>query len=69
MSESTVTLYRSELEDIAKVLKKFPEVESFDVTVDDSSGIGKITDIVIPNVEINGAKGDLRISITGVDHW
>jgi hypothetical protein len=69
MSESTVSLYRSELEDIAKVLKKFPEAESLDITVDNSSGIGKITDIVIPNVEINGATGDLKISITGVDHW
>jgi len=69
MSESKVTLYRSELADIAKVLTKFPEAESLEITVDSSSGIGKITDIVIPNVEINGTTGDLKISITGVDHW
>ena len=69
MSESTVPLYRRELEDIANALKKFPEAESFAITVDNSSGVGKITDIVIPNVEINGTKGDLKISITGVEHW
>jgi hypothetical protein len=69
MSENTVSLYRSEVEDIAKLLKKFPEAESIEIIVNNSSGIGKLTDVIIPEVEVNGAKGDLRISITGVDHW
>lgn len=65
---SEVSLFRDELEDIHKIMKKFPEAEKVDIIVDDSNGIGKLTDIVIP-ATINGVSGDLKISITNVENW
>lgn len=69
MSESKVTLYRDEVEDIAKLIKKFPDAHGIDIIVDDSNGIGKLTDVVIHEVTVNGVKGEMKVTITGVDHW
>ena len=69
MSKNKVTLYCDEVENIAKLLQKFPDARRIDIIVEDSSGIGKLTDVVIHEVVVNGVTGELRVTITGVDHW
>jgi hypothetical protein len=61
-------LQRSDLNDIQKVLDTFPEVKSFEIIKDDTSGIGYTLDISFDN-KINGIVCKVIVPVVTVDSW
>lgn len=61
-------LHRKDIEKIASVLEKFPDVEVFELTQDSSSGIGSIITMTFAQ-EVNGLRGSFDIEISGVEDW
>lgn len=61
-------LHKKDLEKIQDVLKKFPDVETFEITYDHSSGIGAVVTMTFDH-EINGLKGSFSVEISGVGDW
>ncbi len=61
-------LYRKDIEKIQEVLAKFPDVETFEIDSDNSSGIGAVVTMTFDH-EVNGMRGNFRIEISGVDNW
>jgi len=61
-------LHRKDIEKIKEVLEKFPEAETFELTYENSSGIGAIVTMIF-NHEVNGVRGSFEIEIAGVEDW
>jgi len=64
----TVYLNRKDLEQVSKILDKFPEVNSFSIEQDNSSGIGDITTLKL-NTNIEGIRGEFSVEISGIEDW
>lgn len=64
----TVILHRNDIERISDILAKFPNVEAFELTQENSSGIGSVTYITFAQ-EVNGCKGSFEVEVSGVEHW
>lgn len=64
----TVVLRRSDIERISDILAKFPDVESFELTQETSSGIGSVTYVTFAQ-NINGYKGSFEVEVSGVENW
>lgn len=63
-----ITMNKDELQDILAVLDKFPDIKTFDVLFDGSSGIGNTLSISFPYT-VNGVNSWQLIEISGVDKW
>ena len=61
-------LHRKDIEKITAALEQFSDVDTFELDVDHSSGIGAITTMAF-NQEVNGVKGSFEIEISGVEDW
>lgn len=61
-------LNRKDIEKIQEILIKFPNVESFKIDSDTSSGIGSYITMTFDQ-EVNGMKGSFEIEISGVEDW
>lgn len=61
-------LHRDDIKKIQEILDKFPEVETFQIKNDTSSGIGAHTTIVI-QTKINGVPGEFETVISSVENW
>ena len=61
-------LHRKEIERIQGVLNKFPNVETFELTYENSSGIGAVVTMIF-NQEVNDMRGNFEIEISGVEDW
>ena len=61
-------LHKKDIEKIKEVLEKFPEVETFEINSDHSSGIGAYVTMTIEH-EVNGMRGSFNIEISGVEDW
>ena len=61
-------LHKKDIEKIQEVLAKFPEVETFEIDSDHSSGIGAYVTMTF-NHEVNGMRGSFNIEISGVEDW
>ena len=61
-------LTRSDIEKIAGVLEKFPDIELFELEQTGNSGIGSITTMSFAQ-EVNGLRGSFDIEIAGVEDW
>lgn len=61
-------LHRKDIEKIQEVLAEFPDVETFEIESDHSSGIGAIVTMTF-NQEVNGMRGSFSIEISGVENW
>lgn len=64
----TVILHRNDIERISDILAKFPDVEAFELTQENSSGIGSVTYVTFAQ-NINGCKGSFEVEVSGVEHW
>ncbi len=53
MSKNTILLGITEFNRIVDCLKEFPDAKTLEITVDSISGIGKITELLIPT-KVNG---------------
>lgn len=61
-------LHRKDVEKISKVLEQFPDLDTFEITQDSSSGIGSCTFMTFSR-EISGLKGSFEVEISGVEDW
>lgn len=61
-------LHRKDIERIQSILEKFPDVETFEINADTSSGIGACITITF-NHEVNGLRGSFNVEISGVEDW
>ncbi len=61
-------LHRKDIERIQSVLEKFPDVESFELECENSSGIGAYVTMTF-NHEVNGLRGSFNVEISGVEDW
>ena len=68
IGEKSMFFSRKDIEGIQDVLAKFPEVNTFEIEVDSSSGIGSIT-IMKFDAELNGLKGEFSVQIGDVEDW
>ena len=63
-----IPLHRYDVEKLVEVLKEFPNVDSFSLLHDGSSGIGYAVDI-----EFQEKRGDrettVRVEVSGVENW
>ncbi len=61
-------LHRQDIEKIQEVLAKFPDVKTFEINSDNSSGIGAVVTMTFDH-EVNGMRGNFKVEISGVDNW
>ena len=68
MTTGKMFLHKKDIEEIRSVLKKFPNVETFELDQEGGNGIGTFTTMTF-NQEVNGVKGSFSIEISGVENW
>ena len=61
-------LHRDDLIKVLENMRKFPDIETFVLEQDSSSGIGSITNLVI-ETNVNGVSGQFTIEIAGSERW
>ena len=61
-------LTRKDIEKIKDVLDQFPDLDSFELEQDSSSGIGSVTSMTFAR-EINGLRGSFQIEVSGIENW
>ena len=61
-------LTREDIKLIGELMDELPEAESFRLESDTSSGIGQIL-ILIARTKVIGRMADVKIEISGVEHW
>jgi hypothetical protein len=61
-------LHKDELKKMLEVLEDFPDVKTFEVEVNHSSGIGSITTMSF-DTSVNEWKSKVSIEISGVANW
>lgn len=61
-------LNKTDIKKIQAVLDKFPEVDSFKLELDNSSGIGSIVTMTFDN-KVNDIRGSFKVEISGVEDW
>ena len=61
-------IHRKDIERINDILEKFPDVTTFELKQEGTSGIGTCIYMTF-NKEINGSTGTFEIEISGVDNW
>lgn len=64
----TMYLNRKDIQKINSVLDQFPDLDCFELTEDNSSGIGSIVTMTFSR-ELNGIIGAFTIEIAGVEQW
>lgn len=61
-------LHRKDIDKILDVLKKFPDVETFEIEQSNHSGIGSITTMIFSQT-VNETECELTVEISGVKDW
>lgn len=61
-------LHRDDLKKINDIVAEFPDVETFKVESDTSSGIGAVVTLTVTTT-INGRSADVTYEISGVENW
>ena len=61
-------LNRTDIEKIAEVLEKFPDVHSFELNQETGGGIGTIITMTFDQT-VNGVNGSMTVEISGVENW
>jgi hypothetical protein len=61
-------LHRKDIDKILDVLKKFPDVETFEIEQSNHSGIGSITTMTFSQT-VNETECELTVEISGVEDW
>lgn len=70
MSKDTKELLirRVELEDLNKIVSRFPEIDNFKLIESNMSGIGSVLSIQI-ETSINNIKGKFIVEVSGPENW
>ena len=61
-------LHKEDLEKILEIVAEFPDVETFQVECDTSSGIGAVVTLTV-TTKVNGRLADVTYEISGVENW
>ena len=61
-------IHRDDLKKMVEIMDKFPNIETFLIEQDNSSGIGSITYMTI-RTTIEGEEGEFKIEVSGVQDW
>lgn len=61
-------LHRNDLQKMLSTLEKFPDVETFEIKQDNSSGIGSHTTMIY-EIYANGVSGSFEVVISSVENW
>jgi len=61
-------LHKKDIEKIQEILVKFPDVETFEIDSDSSSGIGAIVTMSF-DYAVNDVRGSFKVEISGVENW
>ena len=61
-------IHRDDLKKMVEIMDKFPNIETFLVEQDNSSGIGSVTSMTI-RTTIEGEEGEFKIEVSGVEGW
>ena len=61
-------LHRKDIEKIKSILDQFPDLDTFELEQDSSSGIGSVTTMTFAR-ELNGHRGSFEIEVAGVEDW
>lgn len=68
MTTDKMFLHRKDIEKIQSILDKFPDVDTFEIDSDTSSGIGAYVTMTFSQ-EVNGMRGSFNVEISGVEDW
>ena len=61
-------LHREDLKLISEIVAEFPEVETFRLDSDSSSGIGSTLKLIV-TTKVMGRMADVTFEISGVENW
>ena len=61
-------LHKDDIIRIQEILKKFPDVNVFELESDNSSGIGSHTTMKFYH-EVNGIEGEFTVTVSNVENW
>lgn len=59
---------KTDVEEILRVMEKFPEATNFELVEEGSNGIGTITTLIV-HTEIRDIIGTFAVEISGVENW
>lgn len=61
-------LHKEDLKLISEIVAEFPDVETFRIESDNSSGIGSIVKLIV-TTKVMGRDADVTFDISGVENW
>ena len=61
-------LHKQDIAKIVDILKEFPDVETFELNAETSSGIGTTVTMTFAH-NVNGISGAFEVEISGVENW
>jgi hypothetical protein len=61
-------LHKEDLKLINEIVAEFPEVETFKLESDNSSGIGSVLKLIV-TTKVIGRDADITFEISGVENW
>lgn len=61
-------LHKEDLKLINEIVAEFPEVETFKLESDNSSGIGSVLKLIV-TAKVMGRDADITFEISGVENW
>lgn len=68
MTNDNIILHRQDIERITDVLKKFPNVEMFEINQERGSGIGTVLTMSFAE-KVNDVQGNFTVEISGIESW
>ena len=68
MTTANIILHRADIERIADVLKKFSDVDMFELTQEGGNGIGTVLSMTFSE-KVNDLRGSFTVEISGVESW
>ncbi len=61
-------LHKDDLKLISEIVAEFPEVDTFKLESDNSSGIGSVLKLIV-TTKVMGRDADVTFEISGVENW
>lgn len=61
-------ILRQEVEDILQTMREFADIDSFELAIDNSSGIGR-TITLSTNIIYRGLAGKFVVEVAGSENW
>lgn len=68
MTTTNIILHRDNIERIADVLKKFPNISMFELEQESGNGIGTVLTMTFSET-VNDLRGSFTVEISGIESW